>query len=386
MVNVKPAPASPPAQRVAALLHLRHSKGGGGGADAVLLRDLSVLDRGRFQPRVVYLRKYREQPSRMIQRLREINVPCDDHPGNAVVDPRQLLQIARLVRETGTRIIHCHDPKSDIYGYLLRFLCPHVKLVCTLHGWTVKIRREVMYNWMTVRALRRFDALLAVSENLRDRAQAAGLARVHLLPNAIDLEYWRTAAREPEAPRGERPGVAIGFVGRLSSEKAPLDFVRTAHRVSVEAPGSEFFVAGEGPQRPAMEALAASLQVADRINFLGHLDEERLRALYSRLDLLLLTSRTEGLPMVILEALAMCLPVVATRVGGVGEIVQPGVHGFLAEPGDIDGLATGVLRLIENESMRVSFGAAGRMRVATRFSAPARIAAIENLYQNLLST
>jgi len=364
---------------------MRHSKGGGGGADAVLLRDVSVLDKGRFQPRVVYLRKHREQPSRMIQRLRDMNVPCYDQPGNAVVDLRQLLQIARLVRQTGTRIIHCHDPKTDIYGYLLRIFCPHIKLVCTLHGWTVKIRREVLYNWMTVRALKRFDAILAVSENLRQRAQAAGLTRVLLIPNAIDSDFWRREDRGPKAPREDKQGVAIGFVGRLSPEKAPLDFVRTARRVSEKAPDCEFFVAGEGPERPAMEALAASLQVADRIRFLGHLDEERLRALYSRLDLLLLTSRTEGLPMVILEALAMSLPVVATRVGGVGEIVHHGVHGLLAEPGDVDGLATCVLRLVESEAMRESFGAEGRKRVETRFSVPARIAAIESLYRSLLS-
>lgn len=382
MVNTTAVPADPRgAQRTVALLHLRHSKGGGGGADAALFRDVSALDRKLFQPRVVYIRKHREQPSSMIQRLRDIGVPCLDLPGNAVVDLRQLLQLARLARATGTRILHCHDPKTAIYGYLLRLAVPRIRLVCTLHGWTITVHRELIYNWLTVRALRRFDAILAVSEKLRDQALAAGLARIHLIPNAIESDRWRSEERGSQQPR---QGLAIGFVGRLSPEKAPLDFVRIARRVSEKAPRCEYFVAGEGPDRPAMEALSASLGVADRFHFQGHLGEEELRALYPRLDLLLLTSLTEGLPMVILEAFAMSLPVVATNVGGVAEIVEHGVNGFLAEPGDLDGLANGVLRLSESADMRASFGAAGRLRVERDFSAGARTAAIEKLYRSLL--
>jgi glycosyltransferase involved in cell wall biosynthesis len=377
------APASLQTTPVA-ILHLRHSKGGGGGADAVLLQDLSVLDKARFQTGVVYLRKHREQPSRMIQRLRDVGVPCYDHPGNAVVDVRQLLRIARLVARTGTRILHCHDPKSDIYGYLLRLFRPGLRLVCTLHGWTVKVRREALYNWATVLVLRRFDAILAVSESLRRRAETESLPGVHVIPNAIDVESWQRPDGAWRATPPGKKGIAIGFVGRLSPEKGPLNFVRTVRRVSERAADCEFFVAGEGPERPAMEALAASLHVADRIRFLGHLNEEELRALYRRLDMVLLTSHTEGLPMVILEALAMSLPVVATRVGGVGEIVRDGVNGLLAEQGDIEGLATAVLRLVDSAALRVSLGVEGRKGVVTRFSLPARIAALESLYQGLL--
>lgn len=360
------------------MLHLRHAAGGGGGADTVLFRDVLGLAAGPFTVLAAYLRKNREEPALMVRRLQDAGVDCRDLPGRAVLDVGQLLGLARLIDAAGVKILHCHDPKADVYGAALGLMRPRIKLVGTLHGWTVKVRREILYNWLALRALKRFDAVLAVSEDLRRRAAAAGLARVRLVPNAVDLGLWSAA------PTGPRSGWAVGFVGRLSPEKGALDFVRVARRVADRDGASQFFVAGSGPERPAMVALAQELGLAGRIHFLGQLGEEQLRDLYRQLDLVLLTSRTEGLPLVILEAFAMALPVVAPRVGGVGEVVAHGVNGLLTEPGDLDGLATLALSLGQNAALRGQLGSAGRRLVEERYSQRARVAALAGIYRDLL--
>lgn len=363
--------------------HLRHVAGGGGGADAVILQDLSQIDPSRFRSQVILLRKWSEAPAAMIGRLRDLGVSCHDLPGRAVLDVGQLLRAARLIRDSGARVLHCHDPKTSVYGVLLHTLVPRTMLVATLHGWTVKVRREIIYNWAAVQALKRFDAVLTVSAALQREALRSGLKGVRLLPNAIDIDLWSTA-RTP-SPGVARPpsSDAVGFVGRLSPEKGALDFIRIARQISDRRERCEFFVAGEGPERPAMAALAAAAGLGGRVHFLGRLDQTALRKLYRSLDVVLVPSHTEGLPMVVLEALAMSIPVVASDVGGVGEIIQHGIHGLLAPSGDIDSLAAHMLRLLEDSALRERIGAAGRERVKSRYSLSDRITAIETLYQEV---
>lgn len=366
------------------MLHLRHASGGGGGADAVVFQDIVGMDAGRFLCRAAYLRKHREQPALMIRRLQDGGVDCRDLPGRAVLDLGQVMRLARLIAAADVRILHCHDPKAYVYGALLRLIRPRIKLVGTLHGWTVKVRREILYNWLALRALRRFDAVLTVSEDLQRRAGAAGLTRVRLVPNALDVGIWRRNGGGAPVAGPRAPVCAVGFVGRLSPEKGALDFVRVAHRVADRGGACEFFVAGEGPEKPAMTRLAAQLGVEGRLRFLGQLGEEELRGLYRRLDQVLLTSHTEGLPMVVLEALAMSLPVVATRVGGVGEVIDHDVTGLLSEPGDVEGLASQVLSLARSPDLRERLGSAGRRLVEGRYSLQGRTAAIAELYRELL--
>ena len=149
------------------------------------------------------------------------------------------------------------------------------------------------------------------------------------------------------APGGNRPDDApvVGTVGRLSAQKDPETFLRVARQVLDEVPDACFVIVGDGPLRDATERLAARLGLGDRLHLLGIRRDvpEVLRAL----DVFVLTSRWEGLPRVVLEAMASVVPVVASSVDGTAEVVQDGVNGLLVGAGDVGGFAAATVKLLQ---------------------------------------
>lgn len=251
-------------------------------------------------------------------------------------------ELSRLREEVDAGILHTHGYRPDVIdaGVGRRAGIP---VVSTVHGFTGGGIRNRLYERVQLRAFRRFDAVVAVSPPLERTLLEAGLprSRVHLIPNA-----W---AAETPLPRNEarrrlglpETGRVVGWVGRLSAEKAPDLAVRAFARV--EGPAVLVFL-GDGPERAPAEALAGELNVSERVRWLGNVPGAgRLLAAF---DLLVLSSRTEGTPMVLFEAMAACVPVVATGVGGVpaalarggGEVVEP------ESPGALAGAISAILR------------------------------------------
>jgi glycosyltransferase involved in cell wall biosynthesis len=256
-------------------------------------------------------------------------------PKRAYRDERRA--IAELIAELDADVLHTHGYRPDV---LHHGVARHagVPVVSTVHGFTGGDWKNRLYERVQVRALRRFDAVVVVSEALRDRLRRGGVApaRLHLVPNAWigSAPLSRTEARSQLGlPEDD---VVVGWVGRLSVEKGP----DLAVRALAELPGevSLSFV-GEGPERPAAERLARDLGVGDRIRWHGPVAEAA--ALLSAFDAVLLSSRTEGTPMVLLEAMAAGVPVVATAVGGIPAAMLPGA-GMLAAPGSSRALAEAV--------------------------------------------
>lgn len=364
-------------RRPVPILHVRQAAGGGGGADRVVLDLVKRLDRNKFSPLVVYLLRNGDPACQPLEELREAGTPCVGLSGGRVFDPRQIRQLSRVIGEHRPRLIHCHDPKSDVLGSWVKW-GRSLAAVSTLHGWVRKTRRGHLYAWLDLKALRGFDAVIAVSGYTARVAEESGVKRVDVIRNGIDTTWWQRRSAEPAGAR------VIAYVGRLSREKAPLDFVRVAHRIAAEEPECRFVVAGEGPERAAMETLAREVALGERMEFLGHVESLRLRELYKGIDVLLLTSQTEGLPIAVLEACAMGTPVVATGVGGVPELVVDGQTGLLAPAGDVEGLARAVLRLLREPPLAARLATDARSRVEQQFSLDTMVSRTEAVYARLL--
>ncbi len=198
------------------------------------------------------------------------------------------------------------------------------------------LRRHQSYN--------RIDLTIAPSEFLRGRLVAGGAEpdRVVVMRNFVDL---KSMSAEPEQPDRERPYVL--FFGRLSHEKGVLSLVDAFARVADRLPGWRLVIAGEGPERPNIEESVASMpvEVATRIELVGYQTGEPLRELVARATLTASPSEClENSPYAILEALQAGTPVIATRMGGIPELVHEGETGFLAEPRDAASLADAILR------------------------------------------
>lgn len=231
-----------------------------------------------------------------------------------VAERRFVRSLCRVERPDA---VHTHGYRPDIVdGGVARSL--GIASCSTEHGMSFMGGRTTLYEWLQLRALRRFDAVAAVSRPIAEALEGAGVPRerIHRLPNAWagSVEFLEPgAARRALALPGE--GLVVGFVGRLIPAKGGDLFLRALARVA-DLP-FRIVVIGEGSEGTALIQLAASLGLGDRVRFYGEITNAA--PLFRAFDLLVLSSRTEGSPIVLFEAMAAGVPVVATAVGGVPE-------------------------------------------------------------------
>ena len=206
------------------------------------------------------------------------------------------------------------------------------------------------------------------------------------IPSAVDTQRFRPGECSA-ALRRELIGDAtdnaplVGFVGRLSPEKGPEVFVRAALMLRERLPSARFVIVGDGPLRETMRTLAEQYRLADRLHFAGVRDD--MTEVYRAFDLAVSTSHSEAMPLAIMEALASGVPVVATRVGGVPDLIEHGGCGWLCEPGNFDSVAARIASLIEHPAERESMARRARDRVVQHFEATRQIDATAHLLATL---
>ena len=368
-----------------AVLHLRASSGSGGGPEKTILKTGQLINAHKFLYLIAYLKKKDADLSPVSQRSKKEGLSYFEFSGRRFIDPTQLWEIARLIRKYGVHILHCHDPKTDFYGVLLRTLFPKLIIASTMHGWIKRTRKSAFYIILDIWLLRRFHAVITVSKNLEQTAKDYGIVRTYLIYNAIDTDEWQpTYPSDPAifTPKDPRSFI-VGYTGRISKEKGPFNFIRVANRILQQDKHCEFVVAGEGPQLEAMQKLAEQMGIMQQFHFLGHVEGFSMYSLYQKFDLLISTSSTEGLPNNLLEACAMFVPVIATKVGGVGELIENGYNGFLTEDGDIEALAQQALTLKKNQELAEKFRRNAREVVERKFSLSESVHRLEEVYEEL---
>jgi glycosyltransferase involved in cell wall biosynthesis len=296
-------------------------------------------------------------------------------------------ELAHLLRRVTPDILCCHGYKPDLLGWLAarRIGLPVVSVSRGWTGATLKVKaNEALDRWV----LRFMDAVVCVSDGQAAKVRRAGVAaaRTWVIRNAIDLGRFTKpdpdARRAVEALFPRPPRRLVAGAGRLSPEKGFLPFVEAAARVVKECPDTGFVIYGDGPERPRLAARIVELGLEEQVilaGFCGELDS-RLPAF----DLFVLSSFTEGLPNVVLEAFAARVPVVATAVGGTPEVVEDGVSGYLVPPGDPARLAGRIIDVLRDEPLRKEMGARGRERVERDFSFAAQAQEYVRLFNHVL--
>jgi glycosyltransferase involved in cell wall biosynthesis len=294
----------------------------------------------------------------------------------------------RLCRNLGVRIWHAHDYKSNALGLLLRQFHP-MRLVTTVHGWVTQTSRTPVYYAVDRWCLARYDAVICVSEDLAEQARRAGVAesRCLVLPNGVDTDVFHrrqpAAHAELRARFGVPPGrLVVGAVGRLRPEKGFDLLLRGLTDVLDYGIDCELWIAGEGPEEAALRGLVRELGLSDRVRLVGFQNDPL--ELYEAFDVFALSSRREGLPNVVLEALAMEVPVVATRVPGLSPMLRDGHTALMVDIDDVGALSAALRRLLSGESLRADLACAGRTLVATRYSFARRVSSELAVYARLL--
>lgn len=361
------------------ILHVISSAGFYGAENVVYQLALEQGRRKECQP-VVAVIENRDTPHRELAEecsargIETIILPC-----RGQVDWATAGGLKRVLREQRIDIIHSHGYKANIYSRVAASGW-NGRSVATCHNWPGRSRRMKFYALLDQQLLRGFDRVAAVSDEVKGKIPGGSAAkgRVQVIRNGISLEpYDRIQAertRKRLIRRSEGRAV-VGYVGRLSDDKGAGLLLEAGRDVLRQFPGTSLLLVGDGTQRNVYEIEFRSPDVF----FAGF--QREVQRCYSCMDIFVLPSYAEGLPMTILEAMASRLPVIATRVGQVPELVEDGQTGVLVNPGDKVQLAEAICRLIENPEESAKMGERGYARVAARYSAERMADAYLRLYQ-----
>jgi glycosyltransferase involved in cell wall biosynthesis len=300
--------------------------------------------------------------------------------------PRAVARLASYARRERISLIHAHDFKSDLVAWIAGGLTG-VPVITTAHGFTGESAKARWFDAMDARLLRRLDLVIVVSDAMRRQFESRGIppARLRTVRNGIALDAWPFGARTRtlRSSLGLAQGALIvGHVGRLSLEKGQRALMRVFPEVLSAAPTARLVFVGEGPDDATLRATIAQLGLADRAFLLGHRTD--IREVFGDLDLLVLSSSTEGLPNVVLEAMAAGVPVVATDVGGTGELVIDGRTGLLVRAGDDRALTRAVTSALADRAAASRRAAAAREHVEREFDFNGLISTTHEIYRGLL--
>lgn len=307
-------------------------------------------------------------------------------------DLRAAWNLARLLREWRPEIVHTHSSKGGFVGRLAARLArvPHV--VHSVHGWSFNddmgpVLRSTIVGVERVSA-RITDALVVESSTDLPKGLGRKIGRAHqyaLIRNGIDLARFHAPPTDVAATRrslgAAEGGALVGTVGRLADQKDPLLMVDAFAKVLVDVPDATFAWVGDGPLREATAQRAAALGIEDRFHLVGL--RRDVPDVVASFDVFALSSRWEGLPRTITEAMAACTPVVATSVDGTVEAIDDGRTGLLVPSGDADALARSIVAVLRDPAARSRMGAAGRERAAA-FSRETMSRDLADLYRVLV--
>ncbi len=291
--------------------------------------------------------------------------------------------VRRLLKEIRPDILHTHLYHPNLYGRLAALGLGLPGVVAAVHNsyTRVKFHRRLwnhLLGWASDRIL---VGSPRVWEDVR-RYDAVPASRLLLLPYGIDPAELETDLSREEA-RGflSVSGFVLAAVGRLEEQKGQKHLLAAMAGVRRQIPEATLILVGEGRQRQVLEHQARELGLADRVRFLG--TRRDLALIYRALDLYVQPSLWEGLPLALLKAMGAGLPVLATRVGGVMELIEDGVNGRIVAPAEPEALGRVLVELYQRPQLRARLGAAARLTIREHYSLEAMLAGLEQLYLEL---
>lgn len=318
------------------------------------------------------------------------------HPISPLRDIIALVRIAFLLKREGVSLVHTHSSKAGILGRWAAWLARVPVRIHTVHGWSfndfhppLKRRLFTLLERMTAPITQKLVTVSMADLRKGIDRKIASEDRYTVIHSGMNLEEFRQArCSDPASKKAElgldasRP--VVGMVACLKNQKAPLDFVEAAQKVSEKLPEVQFLLVGDGILRDRIERKILDDGLASRVKLPGW--RRDVPEIMNAMDVVVLTSLWEGLPRVIPQAFCCGKPVVATAVDGSVEVVQDGKNGFLVPPGDVDAMANRIVTLVEDEDLRktMSKEAAKTIDLESDFNQAVMLKNLEELYEQLL--
>ncbi len=382
-----------------------------GGAQKHLLSLLERLDPERFHPILLTS----AEPGPLTPYAKEllgdqlIEIASLRREVNPVLDLKAGREIFSVLQAHPVDLVHTHSSKAGILGRWGAHRAGIKNIIHTVHGFGFTPEQPLwerrLYIGMEQRAAAVTNRMIAVSKTVIEegcRYNIGVRSQYQWIPCGIDPKEFEIQSdgtvgatralplriREELKIPPESP--LITMVACFKPQKAPLDFVRAAAKVAPDFPQAKFLIVGDGVLRPQIERererfhLVGATHASPLLILAGW--RRDIPAILAASQVVILTSRWEGLPVTLLEAMASRKPIVATAVGGTPEIVQDGENGFLSSPGDIEAIARSICRLLKNPEEAAAMGECGRKRLSVDYEVTETVRRLENLYEELHSS
>ncbi|MGB7537157.1 MAG: glycosyltransferase family 4 protein [Anaerolineales bacterium] len=338
------------------------------GAETHLLALLPALRAFGAESTVLILEDPRRPQSALRERFEAVGIPVSILPIRWHLDPALPAGLEAVLKREPFDILHAHLPHGEVYGEIAMRAFPARKFVISRHN-DDRFRRWLPLRPVFAPSLRRADRIIAISQAVRRflvEVEGAAAEKVEVIPYGLDAEAYERSAHPGSFRReiGAKAEPIVGFVGRLTRQKGVDVLLRAFAHVEKRIPDARLVLAGDGPDRPALEQLARSLGLR-RVMFLGWRAD--IADIMADVSLLAVPSRWEGFGLVALEAMALGKPVVAARVSALPEIVVAGETGLLVDPGRPGLLAEALQALLSDPARAEGMGRAGRDRVRKEF-------------------
>jgi len=392
------------------ILHVRASNFFGGPEKQILGQARVGSSRGLETHVVSFYEKGRE--TELVARARRSGLEAHSISCFSAYDPGQILRLRGLFRRLRPELVCTHDYRSTTLSWVA-LRGAGVPQIAFWRGVTREDLKVAFYYWLEGRFLNAVDHVVAVSEEQRSRLAERRVPgdRVSLVPNAVDIA-GDTCSAPAEVPArghssegdraatghsgtsavperrlasviGETGGrVLIATAGRLSPEKGQNFLLQAMPKMLASRSDVTLLVFGEGPKGERLRAAAKELGCAQHVRFPGFVED--FASLVRDVDVFVLPSLAEGLPNVLLEAMASSRPVVATKIGGIVDLVVDGENGLLVPPADSDALASAILRLLSDAELAARLGRCARETVRNSYSFTRQFALLEQIYGRVI--
>lgn len=363
-----------------------------GGAQKHLLSLIGLLDKERFNVFLFTAGKgllLREASAiKGLTIVRSTSLECSINPAK---DLLALIEICRFIKKKNIDIVHTHSSKAGILGrWAARFAGAKV-ILHTVHGWSFNDFQPQLLRFLFL-ALESITArfthkLIVVSDYDRQkglRHHIGNNCKYALIRYGIDYPQFSISGQNIGEALGIRSGeLVVGTVSCFKPQKSPQDFVKLASMVKQRIPHVKFIMVGDGKLRPAIEKLISKLNLSSSLILLGWRSD--IPQIMQLLDVFVLTSLWEGLPISVLEAMVSSKPVLATDTGGISEIIEEGKTGFLVSPFDMYKMSEKLVSLLKDEALRKRISCNARDSLGSNFTISNMLQNTLDLYDSLLS-
>lgn len=356
------------------------------GAEMVVLSLMEEQLRGGMEPVLGSIGEKRIAEKAIEREAQHRGLSCVSfrmRNGPNLLGALRLLQFAKKVK---VDLIHSHGYKADILMASIPRGRRGLPVVATLHGWTSTrpFSKLWLYEWLDRKSLMLLDAVVVVNETMLGRLTRRVRQRAKVVPNGIAPLPKGLEEREPanEIASFCGSGFVVGTIGRLSTEKGYGALVEAVHLLRTLGVMAKLVILGEGPERKRLEALIEELGMKREILLPGYL--ENARRYLPKFNVLVLSSVTEGLPIVLLEAMEAGIPVVATQVGGIPEALEHGNAGVLVSRSDREPLAEGIRFVHDNPQSAANLAKRAQTVVREKYSMERTASLYQQVYEQLL--